>query len=374
MKAVAKRESLAEMVQLAQGVCPGRSARPILESLLLECQEDQALLMATDLEVGVRLEVPELEVEVPGKALLPGRTMLALLRELPDEKVRLESQGDRLLVLGAQSEFQFPTPDAMEFPEVPHYEGESYHSFTARHLVEMIRRTEYAVEREGMRFNLGGVYLELGEDKVTAVGTDGRRLAQQDGPARRVGNHQPEEDVIIPPRAVEIIQRVLAREAEDQEVKLAVQGGKIFLMTGVATVSGRLLDARFPKWREVFPKPPEKVRVELPAKEFGSATRQAAIVVDEKHPGILYTFTSGKLVLSGRGTAQGESRVELPISYDGEDVMVRLNHRFILDFLKVMGEEGTVTIRIWSSHQAVLAEAPDGYCYLMMPLMLEKAA
>ncbi|MBC7352255.1 MAG: DNA polymerase III subunit beta [Thermogutta sp.] len=370
MKVVAQRESLAEMVQLAQAVCPGRSARPILENLLLECRDGAGVLMATDLEVGLRLHVPELEVEVPGTTLLPARTMLALLRELTDEEIRLESQGDRLLVLGEKSEFQFPTPDAMEFPEVPDYQAESYHAFTARNLSEMLRRTEYAVETEGTRFNLGGVYLELGDEKVTAVGTDGRRLASQEGQARRVGGHRPSEDVIIPRRVVEIIQRILSRESDDQEVKLAVEDGKIFVITPSAVVSGRLVDARFPKWREVFPKAPEKVRVDLPVREFASATRQASIVVDEKNPGIVYTFSSGKLVLSGRGASHGESRVELPIGYDGEEAMVRLNQRFILDFLKVLGDEGTFTLKIWSEESPVLAETSDGYAYLMMPLVL----
>lgn len=370
MKAVAAREPLAEMVQLAQAVCPGRSARPILESLLLDCGEDGGVLMATDLEVGIRVQVPQLRVEVPGKGLLPARTMLALLRELGDEEVRLESTGDRLLVLGSQSEFQFPTPDPMEFPEVPDYQAESYHTFTVRHLAEMLRRTEYAVEIEGTRFNLGGVFLELGDELATAVGTDGRRLARQDGPTRRVGDHRPGQDVIIPRRVVEIIQRILAREAPDQEVKLATQDGKIFLITPTTVVSGRLLDARFPKWREVFPKGKEKIRVDLPVKEVASATRQAAIVVDQRQPGITYTFSSGKLVLSGRGANQGESRVELPIGYDGEEMAVRLNQRFVLDFLKVLGEEGTFTLRIWNPQSAVLAETADGYVYLMMPLVL----
>lgn len=101
-----------------------------------------------------------------------------------------------------------------------------------------------------------------------------------------------------------------------------------------------------------------------------SLPRQASIVVDDKNPGILYTFTSGKLVLSGRGASQGESRVELPIGYDGEEAMVRLNQRFILDFLKVLGDEGTFTLKIWSEESPVLAETADGYAYLMMPLVL----
>jgi len=368
MKVVADRGKLAHVVQLAGAICPSRSARPILESLLFECDDHTGTIMATDLEVGVRLEIPDLTVEVPGKALFPYRLISSVLREISEEQIRLESDGQKVLLLGSRCEFQFPTPDPMEYPLVPAFEGNAYHSFSARTLREMLLRTEFAVEVDSTRFNLGGVYLELGENSAIAVATDGRRLARQEGPATQVGNHLPSEHVIIPARAVQLIQRIITDGEE--EIKVAVEDGKIFVISGTSMFYARLVDARFPKWREVFPKDPEKIRVELPVGEFAAAMRQAAIVVDPKHPGVWTTFASGKLILATRGSEFGESRVELPISYDGDEMTLRLDPRFMLEFLKVLDSDSMFTWKVWRPETPVLAETGDGYAYIVMPLML----
>ncbi|MGQ9771586.1 MAG: DNA polymerase III subunit beta [Thermogutta sp.] len=367
MKVVANREKFAQVVQLAGMICPSRSPRPILESLLLECEDHAGTIMATDLEVGVRLEVPDLTVEVPGKTLLPYRLTASVLREIEEAQIRLESDGQKVLLFGSRCEFQFPTADAMEYPPVPSFEGNAYHSFSARTLREMLSRTEFAVEVGSTRFNLGGVYLELAESSAIAVATDGRRLARQEGPATQVGKHLPQEHVIIPARAVQLIQRIISEG--DEEIKVAVEDGKIFVMMGTSTFFARLVDARFPKWREVFPKEPERIRVDLRVGELAAAMRQAAIVVDAKHPGVWTTFTSGKLVLATRGSDFGESRVELPISYEGEDLTLRLDPRFMLEFLKVLDNDSTFTWKIWQPETPVLAETTDGYAYIVMPLI-----
>jgi len=367
MKVVAHREKLAHVVQLAGTICPSRSPRPILESLLLECDDHSGTIMATDLEVGVRLEVPDLDVEVPGKTLLPYRLTSSVLREIGEEQIRLESDGQKVLLFGSRCEFQFPTADATEYPVIPAFEGKAYHSFSARTLREMLVRTEFAVEVDATRFNLGGVYLELAENSAIAVATDGRRLARQEGPATQVGDHVPKEHVIIPARAVQLIQRIIGDG--DEEIKLAVEEGKIFVMMGTSTFYARLVDARFPKWRDVFPKDPERIRVDLRVGEFAAAMRQAAIVVDAKHPGVWTTFTSGKLVLATRGSDYGESRVELPISYEGEDMTLRLDPRFMLEFLKVLDDDATFTWKVWQPESPVLAETSDGYAYIVMPLI-----
>lgn len=366
MKVVANREKLAQAVQLASAICPSRSSRPILENLLLECADGVATLMATDLEVGIRLEVPEMEVEVPGKALLAARLMSAVLREITDSEMRLESNGEKLLVLGTNFEYQFPTADPLEYPLVPNCEGQAYHSFTSRVLKEMLSRTEFAVEVDSTRYNLGGVYFELLEESAIAVATDGRRLAKQEGAARQVGDHHPEEHVIIPARAVQLMQKILTDG--DEEVKMTVEEGLVFLRTQGTVFSARLLDARFPRWKDVFPKEREVIRVELPVGAFTTATRQAAIVVDAKHPGLWLTFTPGKLILATHGTEYGESRVEFPINFDGNEMTVRLDPRFMLEFLKVLDSNGTFTWKIWSPTAPLLAETDDGYAYVLMPL------
>ena len=72
--------------------------------------------MATDLEVGVRIEVPGLSIEAPGSVVLPIARFGSILRESSDEKLELESDGRKVQVRGQRSEFQLPAENPDEFP------------------------------------------------------------------------------------------------------------------------------------------------------------------------------------------------------------------------------------------------------------------
>ena len=121
--------------------------------------------------------------------VLPISRFLSILRESSDEKLAVESDGRKIQVRGQRSEFQLPSENPDEFPAVGLFEEASYHELPARFFREIVRRTVFATDNESSRYALGGVLLELTADHITAVATDGRRLARQEGPAKSVGEH-----------------------------------------------------------------------------------------------------------------------------------------------------------------------------------------
>jgi DNA polymerase-3 subunit beta len=102
-----------------------------------------------------------------------------------------------------------------------------------------------------------------------------------------------------------------------------------------------------------------------------AAVRQASIVASEESRGILFTFADGTLTLSGQTAEVGQSRVELPIAYDGAEIAISLDHRFVADFLKVLDPERTFTLDVQDGDTAALFTTDDGYGYVVMPLARE---
>jgi DNA polymerase-3 subunit beta len=137
-------------------------------------------------------------------------------------------------------------------------------------------------------------------------------------------------------------------------------------------IYSRLVEGRFPKWRDVFPTRQKTVRIDITVGPMYSALRQAAIVADEESRGIDFTFGEGKLVLSGSTAEVGQSRVELPIPYEGEAITVTLDHRFVGDFLRVLDAEKTFTVEIENEESAAVFSTDDGYGYVVMPLSRER--
>jgi len=369
MKITCQRDELLQTFQLAASVAPTRSPKTILRNVKLDTTQDRPTMLATDLEVAIRAEAPGLEVASPGVVLLPVERFGSILRETTDERLTLESDGVRTRVAGARSEFFLPTENPDEFPEVVAFEESRYHKVPARFFRELIRRTVFATDIENTRFALGGVLLELTANQVIGVATDGRRLARQIGPAEAVGGHETRDRTIVPARSMQLLERALA--SAEGEVQISARENDLLVKTERALIYTRLLEGRFPKWRDVIPKVDPENRIEITVGPFHSAVRQAAIVTDNNHRGVDFRFGDGKVVLLSRNAETGESHVELPVAYDGPDIAVMLDPRFVSDFLKVLDSDTTFTLCIRDGESAVVAHAPDGYTYVIMPLSRE---
>jgi DNA polymerase III subunit beta len=371
MKITLDREKFQNAFQTAAAVAPARSPKPILHNVKLEVTPEGGTLLATDLEVGIRIHVSGIEVESPGAAVLPINQMGQILRENRDAKLTLEADLQSTLVRGERSEFRLGAENPDEFPAVPQFNEEKFTELSARLFRELIRRTLFATDNESSRYALGGVLLEISDKEIIAVGTDGRRLAKMQGPAHSVGGHQTvDRTSIVPMRAMQLMERALTDS--DGEVQLAARGNDVLVRSPRATIYSRLTEGRFPRWRDVFPQRQDASKIELSVGPFYSAVRQAAIVTSEESRGVDFKFAEGTCELSGRAAEVGQSRIEMPVAYDGPAQTICLDPRYVGDFLKVLDPEKTFTLEIKNAESAAVCTTDDGYGYVIMPLARDR--
>jgi DNA polymerase-3 subunit beta len=291
----------------------------------------------------------------------------SILREIADTTLLIETDAHSTVVRGERSELRLAAENPDEFPAVSGFAESSFHLVPARLFRELIRRTLFATDTESSRYALGGVLLEMVSDRITAVATDGRRLARMEGPAQSVEGHQTREaTTIVPTRAMQLIERSLSDA--DAEIQVAARANDLLVHSPRTTIYSRLVEGRFPKWRDVFPDRRGAIQIEIATGPLYAAVRQAAIVASDESRGIEFTFGDGSLVLAGSTAEIGQSRIELPIAYPGAPVTVTLDHRFVADFLKVLDAEKTVHVDIENGESAALFTTDDGYGYVVMPL------
>ena len=370
MKATCDRPKLLAAFQTAALVIPSRSPKPILQNAKIAVQKEGTELLATDLEVGIRCKVSGVEVEQAGEVVLPGASINSILRELTDERVSLESDANSVVVRGGRSEFKLPTAPASEFPGVPEFDAEKFHVVPAPLLREMIRRTVFATDVESTRYALGGVLLEIDKKGIALIATDGRRLALMLAEAHAHEGHTTEGATpVVPTKAMNLIERSL--HGENTEVSLAVVDNKVLVRSEGSVISSVLLEGRFPRYQDVFPKSPH-AKIEVVAGPLLSVVRQGAIVTSEESRGVDFRFADGQLTLESRATDVGQSQVELPIAYDGEKVEITFDPHYVIDFLRVLDPETTVTIELIDHESAAVFRTGDGYSYVVMPLTRER--
>ena len=371
MKIVGERDQLLGAFQTAATVAPSRSPKPILQNIKLVAEKDLVTFLATDTEVGIRLDVPGVEVATPGSVVLPVSRFGPILRESSDEKLTIETDGTSIQVTGTRSEFKLPAENPEEFPDIVTFDEKKYHELPARLIKELVKRTLFATDNESSRYALGGVLLVFDSSNITAVGTDGRRLAKMVGPGQSVEEHESGETMtIVPARAMQLIDRALTDA--DAEIQIASRPNDILIKSPRATIYARLVEGRFPKWQDVVADRVDSKTIDLTVGPFYSAIRQAAIVASDESRGVDFTFGGGSLVLAGSTAEVGQSRIEIPVAYDGEDLSITLDHRFVADFLKVLGPETKITMSVKDNEQPADFKTDDGYHYVVMPLSRDK--
>jgi DNA polymerase-3 subunit beta len=349
--------------QLASAALPAKEVKPILRNLKAVAADGRCTLMATDLELGLRLDVQGLTIEDPGEAILPAAKLVAILREARDDELTIEATADACVVRGPSLEFEMPSEDPAQFPEWPTFTEEKYHEVSAGSLREMVRRVLFAAGDDSVRYAMTGVLWELDGDSVRLVATDGKRLALAQGTAAAHGGHTTKGHVpIVPAKAMGLLERNL-QEDEEEAVKICLRPNDVLFRTERAVLYSRLVEGRFPDYRQVLPKkPPMKAAVK--AEELQAAVRQAAIMADDETRRVLFRFGKKKLVLEATGSQSGRSKVELALDYDGKAMDLGFNPQYLIDMLKVLPPDAELAIDLIDPATPVLFHCGPNYSYL----------
>lgn len=370
MKMLCQREALTTAFQTVSGVVPTRTPKAILQNVKLEAGKAQAVLIGTDQEVGIRYTITESDVQRAGEILLPTNRVLAILREMHGESVSLEAGDNGVWIRGDRAEYKLGSENPAEFPAVAEFGDQAHYSVSAGVLRKMIRRTLFATDTESTRYALGGVLVEIKGETITLAATDTRRLAVVRGPCAASGAGAAENPApVVPSKAMSLIERSLTDE--NASVSIAIRQNDVLVKTPSATIYSRLVEGRFPRYQDVIPTQ-SQIRLDLTVGPFYSAVRQAQIVTSEESRGVDFQFTSGLLTLCSRAADIGESKVELPITYSGSDLVITFDPRYIADLLRVLEAEQPLILELSDSESAAVFRTEDGYTYIVMPLSRDR--
>lgn len=370
MKVTCQRDALLAACQIVQVAVAPRTTKPVLANIKAIAQDDALILMATDTEIGIRYELRGMNVGRAGEAILPVSRLVSILRESTSPDLTIDCREESTLVRVGTGRYELPGGDPMEFPDIPVFDaGGKYHEITAGVLRTMIKRTAFAADKkEGARWAVTGVLWEAHGAIARFVATDTKRLAMIEAPAELHGEPEAKPGShLIPLKAVTLLERNLSDAGES--IRVALRPNAAMFQTERAMIHTRLVEGKFPPYQQIVPKK-LAVKLTLPAGEFFSRVRQAAITTDEDSKRVEFRFEPGKLTLQARGADAGSSEVELSLpDYDGEAVELALDPAYVGDMFRAIDGEPTVTMEFTDNTKPVLFRLPEAnYTYLVMPL------
>ena len=364
MKVRCNRHELAEALAAIGGVVAARTPKPILQGVLIEAHADHCLLAATDLEVGIRFVVTQVEVDDQGTSVVPADKLGQIVRELADEVILLETEDSVCHVRGQGSHFQIYAQDPADFPPVAQLEGEPDFEIEADALHRMAEWTVFAAARENTRYAINGILWAKEKDVLTLAGTDGRRLSRARGKLASGGGGSLES--IVPVKAMNLLQRILGENGSTVAVKLS--SNQLVVKSARATLSTGLVEGQFPNYQDVVPTDCN-CSVHLKTADFLSAVRRAALLTNEESKGVRLSFRNDSLTFSSRAPAQGEATITLPISYSAPELDIGFNPVFLVDVLRVVHTD-EVTMELKEANRPGVISCDPNLLYVVMPVNL----
>lgn len=370
MKTILPKQDFQDALSAVATLAGGRTTRPILGCVRLSVQREQLELSATDGEAGLRLGVAALSVEEDGETVVPADRLLAIVREMADAEVSLQADDRYCVIRGEGSEFRIFVMSPADFPPVPNFEDEPDIVMDGHELRRMVSLTLYAAARETSRYAINGVLWEKQGKRLFVVATDGRRLARAGGSVRQGTGGAFE--VILPAKAMSVFEKVFTspRDQADWTVDVKVMPNQVLLRAGGCVLSTVLVEGSFPRYDDVIPKEHNK-RARLDRDAFFGAVKRAALLTTEESRAVKLAFGRESLVITSQAPEQGDARVEIPISYEGEPLTIGFNPVFLNDALRALPFEEVVLDLHETFRPGVLSgEDRNEFLYVVMPVSL----
>ncbi len=321
MKLTIEQPSIASALAKVTGIIESKNTLPILANVLLTAEDNYLTIRATDLDIEVTTRV-ECTVDVPGSTTLDAKLLSDGVKRLAKGSlVTLDATSGKCDVTSGRRKFSLGQLPSEDFPSLASDGYDASFAMSADDLGRLLGKTAFAMSTEETRWYLNGVYMHPTELGITAVSTDGHRLA-------KVWSDQNEDfqGVIIPRKTVGIVRNVF----DIGDVQISVSGGKIKFDAGDTVIVSKVVDGTFPDYDRIIPQSmPNSFRVD--AVEFASACAAVAIVCEDKKSRSVAMDIgddSVKLTVAGH-VNDAEDVVDAHVS--GDDLRIGFSSKYLAD-------------------------------------------
>lgn len=366
MKIICNGYDLSEAVNKVIKAVGAKTVSPILEGIKIETVDGGIKLTATDMELAIE-KVIAAEVRAEGAVVVPGRLFAEFVKKIDAERVELSLFEDKKMKMryrGCESEFNCLPED--EYPVIKKLDDAKYFTFLGKNLRDLINKVSFCVSTDESRPILKGVSLDLEGNTVTAVATDGYRLARC---VKNVESSDGNMTAVVPARSLNEIARLI--EDDEQPVTVALQKNYLAVDFQHTCVTSRLLEGSYINYRQIIPQRFE-TRATL-AKDAFSASLERAILLTRSDRNNLVKFDMHENMMDITSDSEaGRVDEHLDIKLEGKDLTIAFNARYFTELIKYIGSD-CMTISFNDAIQPCIvtpADSTEDLLYLILPVRM----
>ena len=349
-------------ILLLSNICQSKSTKQILQAVKIIVDDSEIQLLATDLEIAVRYKITDCKVNEKGITALPLNKLLNMIKEIKDDNIEIKCNNQICHINSKDVQYKLITDNYEEFPLIPEYDFKDSVIINAKQFSIFSNKTVFSVAKDISCYSYNGVLLEIFEDGIKFVSTDGRRLSI----AGNISNER--ENIlfsaIVPVKGIIQITKTIKNDLDD--VLLKIYKNQFIAKIDNVEVASRLLEGEYPKYKDVIPKDNINL-VRINVEDLILSLRKASITAGNEVRAVQFIFNKNTLTLFSQQEGIGESKTEIPIKYSGDILNITFNPDYIMDFIKEVNND-EVIFRIKDGSSSCIIEDSENEFYIIMPI------
>ena len=360
MEFTVNKNAFSEALSLVAMVVPERSARAILQNLMLTGNADGTVtLAATDLEIGIKLSLEVANMRDPASVLLPASRVNALVKGTYADEIQVSIADNKAELKTRMGRFQVPGLDVVDYPTIPDFNGEGAVFVHGDDFAEAVQKTVFATAKGDTRYALNGIYINIDEHHAEFVASDTHRLSLVKKKIRNPDAVSAEGIMLTKGMTT------LAKLAAGNDVvEISVTANEMLARTPNATLVIRRVEGMFPRYRDVIP-PKSDMHFIVSREELLRSLHSIGLMSSDESKSVLFTVGEGSVALSS-SSENGEGNLRLDAETVGTGVEIKFNYVFLVDALKNLPDE-KVSIQYKDSDNPARIDAGD-FMYVLMPI------
>jgi DNA polymerase-3 subunit beta len=370
MKFIVSTSQLLKQLQIVGGVISSNTVLPILEDFLFDIQDGKLTIFATDLENSMSTTL-DVEAKTNGRIAIPAKILIETLKTLAEQPLtfNIDEKTFGVELTSDNGKYKLTGENASDYPKIPSPEGVSTLELATSVLTFGISKTLFAVSNDDLRPAMTGVYFNLSEEGLTFVSTDAHKLVRY---KRKDAKSDTNTSFIVPKKALNLLKNALPNDDSKAIVRYN-QSNAFFEFNNVNLIC-RLIDAKYPDYNAVIPLDNQN-KLTIGRYDFQNSLRRISIFSNKTTHQVVLSIKGSEVTVSAQDLDfSNEAKETIPCSYDGENMEIGFNAKFLVEMLNVLNTDEIVLQLSSPTKAGIIVPATgddnDDLLMLVMPVML----
>lgn len=356
------KEILLEHLELLSKITTRHVTLPVLQCILIEAREDVVILRATNLEIGVEIEI-KATVNETGTLAVPANILSQTIQYSTQKKVVLREEEGKLVVESDNSETTIKAIPHEEFPVIAKLTA-SGQSVKAELFSLGIKSVAFAASQSSIKPELGSVYIaQQKEHSLTFVATDSFRLMEKTVPFKNVIL---DDDLLVPQKNALELARFCDVCKGDPVLSVSENQCSLTFANGVY-ITSRLVTGSFPDYKQIIPKE-YSTHATILKSDLIHVFKKTNIFLN-KFSQVSMHVADNSITVSANNADVGTTTESLAAQIEGEELTLSFNQRYVSDPMTYVSDDSLILHFAGVGRPLVLHGVNDtSLRYLVMPM------